>query len=165
MKKYLIFRNNPASGKSNSPGSPEDIACDIIRAIEMAGVPQKAFIAYLADSPEAMFATIQSTPLFSIELDQAKINAWINDAEPLLAKILSVHDVIDNAYGDIMEAVNDLENDLQQSSVCHDLDLIGDMSIDHGFEAISRPSEYEFSEHITEYFDVKVLENHPVGRR
>ena len=74
MKKYLIFRNNPASGKSNSPGSPEDIACDIIRAIEMAGVPQKAFIAYLADSPEAMFATIQSTPLLSIELDQAKID-------------------------------------------------------------------------------------------
>jgi hypothetical protein len=165
VKKYLVFRNNPASVKSNILGSPEDIACDIASVLEVGGVPKNAFIAYLADSPEAMFATIQSAPLFSMELDQAKINAWINDAEPLLAKILSVHDVIDNAYGDIMEAVNDLENDLQQSSVCHDLDLIGDMSIDHGFEAISRPSEYEFSEHITEYFDVKVLENHPVGRR
>ena len=165
MKKYLIFRNNPASGKSNIPGSPEDIACDIAMGVKIDGHLKNTFIAYPADSPEATFATIQSAPLFSMELDQAKINAWINDAEPLLAKILSVHDVIDNAYGDIMEAVNDLENDLQQSSVCHDLDLIGDMSIDHGFEAISRPSEYEFSEHITEYFDVKVLENHPVGRR
>ncbi len=161
MKKYLIFRNNPASGKCNIPGSPEDIACDITRAIEMDGVPINAFIAYVADSPEAMFATIQSTPLFSIELDQVKINAWINDAEPLLAKILSVHDVIDNAYGDIMQVVNDLENDLQDSSVCCDLDLMGDMSIDHGFEAISRPNEYEFSEHIAVYFDVQVFEHHP----
>ena len=67
MKKYLIFRNNPASGKSNIPGSPEDIACDIASVLEVGGVPKNTFIAYLADSPEATFATIQSSPLFSME--------------------------------------------------------------------------------------------------
>jgi hypothetical protein len=38
-----------------------------------------------------------------------------------------------------------------------------EMNIEHGFEAISRPNEYEFSEHIAEYFNVQVFDYHPAG--
>ena len=165
MKKYLIFRNNPASGKSNIPGSPEDIACDIAMGVEIDAHLKNTFIAYPADSPEATFATIQSAPLFSLELNQVRINTWINDAEPIREKILYVNHVIDHAYKNIMEAVGDLEYEANNSATFHKLDIVESMDISYGFEAISRPSEYEFSEHIAEYFDVKVLENHPVGRR
>ena len=37
MVKYLVFKNDRASGKSNVPGSPEDVACDIARVVEMEG--------------------------------------------------------------------------------------------------------------------------------
>jgi hypothetical protein len=161
VKKYLIFRNNPASGKSNIPGSPEDIACDITRAIEMAGVPQKAFIAYLADSPEATFATIQSTPLFSIELDQAKINAWINDAEPLLHKIYYFDDVVNEAQSLVMSAFSDLEESIEESIIFKDVDLTSEISISNPFEEIGRPDEYEFIERLEEEFSVEKFVRYP----
>lgn len=163
MTKYLVFNNSRTSGKCNVPGSPEDIACDIARVVENEGNSKNRFIGYAADSPEATFATIQEAPRYALELDQKKIDAWLNDAEPMLTKILSVHDVIDNAYGDILSAVDDLDTELQDSTVCNSLDLMDGMNIDHGFEAISRPNEYEFSEHIAEYFDVKVFDYHPTG--
>ena len=161
MKKYLIFRNNPASGKSNSPGSPEDIACDIIRAIEMAGVPQKAFIAYLADSPEATFATIQSAPLFSMELDLARINAWINDVEPLLHKIYYFDDVVNEAQSLVMSAFSDLEESIEESIIFKDVDLTSEISISNPFEEIGRPDEYEFIERLEEEFSVEKFERFP----
>ena len=80
-----------------------------------------------------------------------------------MQKIFSVHDVIDNAYGDIMHAVDDLEDDLQASEVWSTLDLMDGMDIDYGFEAISRPNEYEFALHIAEYFGVQEFEYHPGG--
>ncbi len=163
MIKYLVFKNDRASGKSNVPGSPEDVACDIARVVEMDGNTKYLFIAHAEGLPEATFATLQGMPRYALELDQSKIDAWISDAEPMLAKILSVHDVIDNAYGDILSAVDDLDTELQDSAVCNSLDLMDDMNIDHGFEAISRPSEYEFSEHIAEYFDVQIFDYHPAG--
>ncbi len=163
MTKYLVFNNSRTSGKFNVPGSPEDIACDIARVVENEGNSKTRFISYPAESPEATFATIHQVPRYAIVLNQKKIDAWLNDAEPMLAKIFHVHEVIDRAYGDIMQAAHDLDNELQASAVCHDLDLMGEMSIDHGFEAISRPNEYEFSEHIAEYFDVQIFDYHPAG--
>jgi hypothetical protein len=163
VTKYLIFNNSRTSGKLNVPGSPENIACDIARVVENEGNSKNRFIGYPAESPEATFAAIKEAPRYAIELDRKKIDAWLNDAEPMLAKILHVHEVIDNAYGDIMQAVNDLEDELQESGVCHDLDLMEDMNINYGFESISRPSEYEFSEHIAEYFDVQIFDYHPSG--
>jgi hypothetical protein len=163
VTKYLVFNNSRTSGKLNVPGSPEDIACDIARVVENEGNSKNRFISYPAESPDATFATIQEGPRYALELDQKKINAWLNDAEPLLAKILNVHDVIDHAYGDIMQAVNDLESNVQDSTVCHGLDLMDEMNIEHGFEVISHPNEYVFSDHIAEYFDVQVFEHHPTG--
>ncbi len=163
MTKYLVFNNSRTSGKFNVPGSPEDIACDIARVVENEGNSKTRFISYPAESPEATFATIHQVPRYAIVLNQKKIDAWINDAEPMLAKILHVHDVIDHAYGDIMGAVNDLDTDMQDSAVCRDLDLMDEMNIEHGFEVISRPNEYVFSDHIAEYFDVQVFEYHPTG--
>ena len=163
MIKYLVFKNDRTSGKSNVPGSPEDVACDIARVVEMEGNPKQSFIAHVEGSSEATFATLKKPPRYAVELDQSKIDAWVNDAEPMLAKIFNVHDVIDNAYGDIMHAVDDLEDDLQASEVWSSIDLMDGMNVDFGFEAISRPNEYEFASHIAEYFGVQVFEYHPGG--
>ena len=163
MTKYLIFNNSRTSGKCNVSGSAEDIACDIARVVENEGNSKNRFISYPAESPETSFATLQEGPRYALELDQKKIDAWLNDAEPMRAKIFHVHDVIDRAHGDIMQAANDLDNELQTSAVFHGLDLMDEINIDHGFEVISRPNEYEFSEHIAQYFDVQVFDYHPAG--
>lgn len=159
MTKYLIFKNDPASKKLNAPGSPEQVACDIARAIEMDGAPANAFIVYPADSPSASFEALKETPRFSIELDQAKVDQWLNEAEPLLEKIYSVHDALGTAYGIIMDAIRDLESDLESSEYFQDLQLTSDMDIDRAFEYIENPSEYEFASKLAEVFDVKVFEN------
>ena len=138
MKKYLIFRNNPASGKSNIPGSPEDIACDIASVLEVGGVPKNAFIAYLADSPEATFATIQSAPLFSMELDLARINAWINDVEPLLHKIYYFDDVVNEAQSLVMSAFSDLEESIEESIIFKDVEFIERLEEEFSVEKFER---------------------------
>ena len=73
MTKYLIFKNDPASGKLNAPGSPEQVACDIARAVALDADPPNAYIVYPAESPQATFEALKATPRFSIELDQGKI--------------------------------------------------------------------------------------------
>jgi hypothetical protein len=161
VKKYLIFRNNPASGKSIIPGSPEDIACDIAMGVKIDGHLKNTFIAYPADSPEATFATIQSAPLFSIELDQAKINAWINDVEPLLHKIYYFDDVVNEAQSLVMSAFSDLEESIEESIIFKDVDLTSEISISNAFEEIGRPDEYEFTERLEEEFSVEKFVRYP----
>ena len=34
MTKYLIFNNDPSTGKRNNPGTPEAVACEIARAVD-----------------------------------------------------------------------------------------------------------------------------------
>ena len=46
MTKYLIFNNDVCTGKSNKPGSPEAVACDIARAVDMDESDMDDYIAY-----------------------------------------------------------------------------------------------------------------------
>ena len=163
MIKYLVFKNDPSRGKFSAPGSPEDIACDIARVVEMDGKSKYSFIAYADNSSEATFEAIKSLPRFSVELDQAKINAWITDAEPILRSIFSAHESIDEAYTTIRVALDRLVSEQENSIVCEDFDVLGECDIDHAFDVLVRPSEYEFAEHIAEYFGVQVFEHHAGG--
>lgn len=158
MTKYFIFKNDLKTGKLNEPGSAEQVACDIARAVALDADPPNAFIAYPEDSPSATFEALKDMPRFSIDLDQAKIDRWLNEAEPLLEKIHSVHDALGNAYGIIMDAIHELEADLENSEHFHDLQLTSDMNVDRAFEYLENPSEYEFATKLEEVFDVKVIE-------
>ena len=161
MKKYLVFRNNHELGKTNVSGSPEDVACEIARFVEMEGSPRNWFIGFPAETPEATFYSIKSTPRYSIELDQEKIDTWINELEPLLEKIRDVHDTIDNAYGEILSSARELQHCMEETLKTEEVDIFDDMDIDQGFEVLSRPNEYVYSEYVAEYFDIQVFKYHP----
>jgi hypothetical protein len=163
MIKYLVFKNDPSGGKFSAPGSPEDIACDIARVVEMDGNSKYSFIAYAENSSEATFAAIKSLPRFSVELDQAKINTWITDAEPMLRSIFFTHESIDEAYSTIRVAIDKLIKDQDKSIVCQDFDVLGECDLDRAFDALIRPNEYLYAEHIAEYFGVQVFENQIEG--
>ena len=97
-------------------------------------------------------------PLFAVELDQQKIDMWINHAQPLLEMIDNVQDALGNAYSMIAGAVQDLESHCKSSELFSDLDLTSDMDIDRAFDYVETPSEDAFVEKITELFDVSSFE-------
>ena len=156
MTKYLVFKNNSELAAPNPPGSAEDFACEIARVVERQGNPRDWFMSFPADSAEATFYTIKGELRYSIELDEEKIETWENEFESLLQKIHDVDDAVDNAYCEISQAINDLQDRIDQTSTgCSDLELVDDMDIEYGFQAISRPNEQKFTTHISEYFRIQ----------
>jgi hypothetical protein len=158
MTRYLIFKNSENSGMTNVPGSAQAVACDIARTVEMMGNAAKDFVAYPDDSSEAKVESLKALQMFAVELDQQKIDRWINHAEPLLELIDNVQDALGNAYSMIASAVQDLESHCESSELFSGLDLTSDMDIDRAFEYIENPSEEMLVEKITELFDVKSFE-------
>jgi len=158
MIKYLIFNKSQDSVKTNVPGSAQAVACEIARTVEMKGNTANDFIAYPDDSSEATFESLKAFPLFSVELDQQKIDIWVNHAQPLLEMIDNVQDALGNAYSMIAGAVQDLESHCKSSELFSDLDLTSDMDIDRAFDYVETPSEDAFVEKIIELFDVSSFE-------
>jgi hypothetical protein len=158
MIKYLIFNKSQDSVKTNVPGSAQAVACEIARTVEMMGNTANDFIAYPADSSEATFEVLKALPLFSVELDQQKIDLWVNHGEPILEKINSVHAALEDAYSLIMGAIRDLRSECENTEVFSGLNLIREKEIDRAFEYIENPSDDVFADKVSELFDVKSFE-------
>jgi hypothetical protein len=158
MSKYLVFKSDPASGKSNAPGSPEDVACDIACFIEMDGNPKAAFIAFPADSPQATLEAIRCAPRFSVALDQKKIDVWMNDARSILKKIYDIEDCIEDSYSDIMSALDELEYEIKYCLAFRNIDLVSEINVWNAFEDIEKPTDHDLSRYVSEYFEIERLD-------
>ena len=158
MSKYLVFQNDPAAGKFNTPGSPEDIACDIVCFIEMNGNPKTEFIAFPADSPQATLEAIRCGPRFSVNLDKKKIEIWTNDTKKILTKIYDIEDCIEDSYSEILSALDDLEQEIKRSSAFRDIDLLSEINVWGEFEEIEKPTDHDFSKYVSEYFEVERID-------
>ena len=159
MTRYFVFKAERGSKQKDKPGSPEYIACDITRTIECDGNSIDQFVAFPENTPEATFATLKSLPEFSMDLDAQLIDLWKTEAEPIRDQIYSLQDVIGNAYGDIIGAIQDLDSNCDNSKSFSDCSLTDSMEVDYAFEAMERPSEYAFTEKLEELFNVKNLRN------
>jgi hypothetical protein len=155
MIKYLVFKNEPSSGKSNVLGSPEDVACDIAGFVEGDGNPKTAFIAFPAETPEATFATLKLVPRFSVALDQKKIDVWTNDANNILNKIHHIDRLIEDSYLDIMGAIDQLEYAIKKSAAFQGIDILSEIDIWSAFEEMEKPTDHDFSRYVSEYFEVE----------
>lgn len=163
MIKYLVFKNDRSSGKSNVPGSPEDIACEIAGFVEGDGNPRAAFIAYPSETPEATFATLKLEPRFAIPLDAARMNVWLKEVKPLIREIEKVAEIVNNAYADITEAMEDLALKIQFSPSFEHIDIMSDVNIDSAFDDLGSPSKYDFSHYVSDYFEVKLMDHSSIG--
>lgn len=157
MTKYFIFVNEPNTQKSNAPGSAEMVACEIACALGMDGFPANHYIAYPHDTAEATFGILKEQARFSIELDDAKLDIWRNEVEPLLEKITESHDVLSNAYGQIYDCAHELESAFESSEHFSDLNPASELNIDRAYEYLENPSEYEMLQRVEEMFDFKLL--------
>lgn len=164
MTKYLVFEKEKTSAKSNILGSPEDIACDIACFVEMDGNPKTAFVAFPANSPQSTFETIRCTPRFSVDLDQKKIDVWMNDAKTILNKIYHIDRLIEDSYLDVMVAIDQLEHAIKNSEAFQKIDLLSEINVWSAFEEIEKPSDHDFSQYVSEYFEVERIDSRVSGR-
>lgn len=162
MTKYFVFVNDPARDKSNAPGSAEEVACQIASAVGMDRLPSKYFIAYPQNSPESTFEAIKIGAKFSIDLDQAKIDTWRNEVEPLLDQISQSHDVLGNAYAQIADCAQELESAFEASEHFSDINPASDLDVDSAYQYLENPSGYEMLQRVEEMFDVKLLVSNSV---
>lgn len=162
MKKYLVFKKSSDSKKSNFLGGFEEVACDIAIVVGRRTNSQDKCIAFLADSPEATLALMQSSPLCSIELDQTRINSWINDAKPLFQTIENFGYVINDARGFLTRALCEIEECAKSSVLFKNVDLIDDISIGSVFDEMGKPNEHNFMEHLKKEFNVQIFEKQSV---
>ena len=157
MTKYYVFVNESGAQKSNEPGSAEMMACEIACAVGMDGFPANYYIAYPHDTAEATFGILKEQARFSIELDDAKIDIWRNEVEPLLEKISDSHDALSNAYGQIYDCAHELESAFKCSAHFSDINPASDLDVDSAYQYLENPSEYEMLQRVEEMFDVKLL--------
>ena len=53
MTKYLVFKNQPDSGKVNAPGSRQEMASEIANVVSQDRMPPNYFIAFSIDTQHA----------------------------------------------------------------------------------------------------------------
>ena len=155
MTKYLIFNNDVCTGKSNKPGSPEAVACDIARAVDMDESEIDDYIAYSADIPEATLEVLKRLPIYSIELTKGKIDSWNNDALRIFEQIENLKQNVEDSRESLSDAVQALASDARYSELFNEVDFESQITFDGVFDSMVQRAEYIFSKTIKVMFGIK----------
>ena len=155
MTKYLIFSNDLSTGKRNKPGTPEAVACDIARAVDMDESEIDDYIAYSADIPEATLEVLKRLPIYSIELTKGKIDSWNNDALRIFEQIENFKQNVEDSRESLSDAVQALASDARYSELFNEVDFESQITFDGVFDSMVQRSEYIFSKTIKIMFGIK----------
>ena len=155
MTKYLIFSNDLSTGKRNKPGTPEAVACDIARVVDMDESDMDDYIAYSADLPEATFEVLKRLPIYSIELTKEKIDSWNNDALRIFEQIENLKQNVEDSRESLSDAVQALASDARYSELFNEVDFESQITFDGVFDSMLQRSEYIFSKTIKIKFGIK----------
>ena len=155
MTKYLIFNNSLSTGKRNSPGTPEAVACEIARAVDMDDSDMDDYIAYSADMPEATIEVLKRLPIYSIELTKGKIDSWNNDALRIFEQIENLKQNIEDSRESLSDAVQALASNARYSELFNEVDFESQITFDGVFDSMVQRSEYIFSKTIKVMFGIK----------
>ena len=155
MTKYLIFNNSLSTGKRNSPGTPEAVACDIARAVDMDESEIDDYIAYSTDIPEATLEVLKRLPIYSIELTKEKIDSWNNDALRIFEQIENLKQNVEDSRESLSDAVQALASDARYSELFNEVDFESQINFDDAFDSMLQRTEYVFSKTIKVMFGIK----------
>jgi hypothetical protein len=155
MAKYLIFSNDLSTGKRNKPGTPEAVACDIARAVDMDESEIDDYIAYTADMPEATLEVLKRLPIYSIELTKGKIDSWNNDALRIFEQIENFKQNVEDSRESLSDAVQALASDARYSELFNEVDFESQINFDDAFDSMVQRTEYVFSKTIKVMFGIK----------
>jgi hypothetical protein len=162
MTKYLVFKNQPDSGQVNVPGSREEMASEIVNVFSQGRMPPNHYIAYSIEDPKATFESLKELAKFTVEIDDATAELWVNEIQTLVQKAHNVDDALGKASGGIYQAMMEYNNAIQASSNCKDLTSLSVRAIDRAFEYFEVESSYEVSDKLEEIYDIESIEHHQV---
>jgi hypothetical protein len=154
MKTYFVYR---AATRAEQPyvfDSPEVVACEIVRFAACEYLPRGHYVAVEAESPEMTYHGLHSTPLFSVQLDKARVTQWHDQVSPVVEGLSNLSDTIDQAQNNIAESLDNLIGAAGYVDAFRDLDCGENIQLDHAFAYIEAPSLSFFCERVEKMFDV-----------
>lgn len=162
MTKYLVFKNQPNSGQVNAPGSREEMASEIANVVSRDHMPPNFFISYSINDPKATFESLKNLAKFTVEIDDATADLWVNEIQAMVQKANNVDDAIGEASGAIYQAMMEYNNAIKDSSQFKDLTVLSIKAIDRAFEYFEVESSYEVSTLVEEIYQVENIEHQQV---
>ena len=162
MTKYLVFKNPPNSGQANAPGSREEMACEIANIVSQDRMPKNYYVAFPVENPKATFESLKELAKFTVEIDDATAELWVNEIQPLVQKAHNVDDAIGEAIGGIYQAMVAYNNAIENNSHFKDLTVLSTKALDRTFEYFEVESAYEVSTLVEEIYQVESFEHHEV---
>ena len=162
MTKYLVFKNQPNSGQVNAPGSREEMASEIANVVSRDHMPPNFYISYSINDPKATFESLKDLAKFTVEIDDATADLWVNEIQAMVQKANNVDDAIGEASGGIYQAMMEYNNTIKDSGQFKDLTVLSIKAIDRAFEYFEVESSYEVSTLVEEIYQVENIEHQQV---
>jgi hypothetical protein len=160
MTKYLVFKNQPDSGKVNVPGSREEMACTIAKVVTQDALPKNFYIAYPLEDPNSNRDHLKETAMFSVEIDDERADLWEKEISPLTDFAQAIDDAIGEAYSAIVEAARTFDHACEKSIHFKDIKALENLGMDRAFDNLENDSPYEVAAKVEEVFEVETFHHH-----
>jgi len=109
MTIYRILNRKKDSPYLHSPGSSEEVACEIARFIMGVSVPENGLMAIKEDSPVATFMLMQEKYFCSIQLSEKLKRFWLTEAYSIFNAYKKFNFAKSQAESILEDALYDLE--------------------------------------------------------
>lgn len=160
MTKYLVFKNQQGSGKTNLPGSREELACKIAEVVAQDVLPKDFYIAYPIENSNCTWEILKDTAKFSVEIDDERAALWDREISPLLKLAGSIDDAIGDAYSAIVDAALSFDRACKKCDQFNDIEVLRNLDMDRAFDSLENNSPYEIASKVEEIFEVKSFFHH-----
>lgn len=160
MTKYLVFKNEPGSEKTNVPGSREEMACAIAEVVTQDALPKDFYIAYPLENSNCTWEILKDTAKFSVEIDDERAELWEKEISPLVDLAGAIDDAIGEAYSVIIHAAMRFDTACEKSDNFNDIKALENLQMDRAFDSLENGSPYEVASKVEEIFEVQSLHHH-----
>jgi hypothetical protein len=138
------------------------MASEIANVVSQDRMLPNYYIAYSIEDPKATFESLKELAKFTVEIDDATAELWVNEIQTMVQKAHNVDDALGEASGGIYQAMMEYNNAIQASSNCKDLTSLSVRAIDRAFEYFEVESSYEVVAKVEEIYEVESIEDHQV---
>jgi hypothetical protein len=158
MTKYLVFKNQPDSGKVNAPGSWEEMASEIANIVSQDRMPPNYYIAFPTDNPNASMESLKQFARFSLEITDETAEIWANEIQEIVQKAHLVEDALNEASGAVYQAILDYNKAIEGSNNFKDLTTLSIKALDRMFEYFEVESSHEVPTRLEDIFSVELFD-------
>ena len=157
MTKYYVFKSLDLNSLYMTPGSMEDLACEIAAFVSQWTFTKQNLISYSESNSQSAWVALQKMPSYTLEIDDAKAEIWKKEARQLVELARNIDIAIGNAYSEIVNSVRDFDNACEHSENFQDARVFDNLGLDAAFEILENNSEYSVLNIVEEIFKVRAF--------